>query len=384
MTAQNTFKVMLVAGEASGDMHAANMFTELKKRLPNVVGMGMGGSNMAAAGIDLRFDASEIGVIGVVEVLRHYSDIKRALTLMQKIACEEKPDLLICVDYKEFNFKLAKKAKACGVRVLFYVSPQVWAWRPGRVKKYGKIIDMMAVIFPFEVPYYQAESVPVRYVGHPSVDKVHPRDSKEEGRKRFGLDSTGRKVVGIFPGSRGNEIKRLLPVMVEAAKMLRLDYPAVQFVLSQAPSISDELLGNYLQPDEIPIRVVKGEVYDVMQCCDAIMTSSGTATLEMALMGVPMVVSYRLAWLSYFLGRLLIKTPFISLANIVAGKKIVEEYIQYDGTPEAMKGEVARLLTDEDYTARMRIELAEVKEKLGSGGGSRNMAQLAAEMLESV
>ncbi len=372
---------MLVAGEASGDTHAANMFTELKKRLPNVVGMGMGGSNMAAAGIDLRFNSSEIGVIGMVEVLRHYPDIKRALTLMQKVACEEKPDLLICVDYKEFNYKLAKKAKACGIKVLFYVSPQVWAWRPGRVKKYGKIIDMMAVIFPFEVPYYEAESVPVRYVGHPSVDKVHPRYSKGDAMRRFGLDSR-KNVVGIFPGSRVNEIKRLLPVMLAAAKMLQLEFPEVRFVLSQAPSVNDELLGGYLQSEKLPIRVVKSEVYDVIQCCDAIMTSSGTATLEMALMGVPMVVSYRLAWLTYILGRLLVKTPYICLVNIIAGKKIVEEYIQYEATPNAMKEEIARILTNEGYAARMCFELADVKNKLGSGGGSENMARLAAEMLK--
>jgi len=169
MSQHKSLKILFSAGESSGDQHAANMFLELKKQHPDIKGLGMGGAKMAQAGIDIRYDSANIAVIGVVEVIKHYAEIRRALTLMQKLVATERPDLLVCVDYKEFNFKLARYAKQQGIKVLFYVSPQVWAWRPGRVKAYGKVIDMMAVIFPFETAYYDAEKVPVRYVGHPSV-----------------------------------------------------------------------------------------------------------------------------------------------------------------------------------------------------------------------
>ncbi len=195
MSQKSPLTILFSAGESSGDQHAANMFLELKKHQPDLKGFGMGGAKMAQAGIDIRYDSGSIGVIGVVEVIRHYSEIRRALKLMQQLVSTERPDLLVCVDYKEFNLKLARYAKQCGIKVLFYVSPQVWAWRPGRVKTYGKAIDMMAVIFPFETAYYDAENVPVRYVGHPSVDKVHPQRSQAEDRILFGWMKKNRWLV---------------------------------------------------------------------------------------------------------------------------------------------------------------------------------------------
>jgi lipid-A-disaccharide synthase len=368
--------ILFSAGESSGDQHAANLFLEIKKHLPDIIGIGMGGAKMVQAGIAIRYDSGSIGVIGVVEVLKHYGEIRRALNLMKAVIETERPDLLVCVDYKEFNFKLAKFAKQQGVKVLFYVSPQVWAWRAGRVKAYGKVIDMMAVIFPFEIPYYEAESVPVRYVGHPSVDKVHPLYSKADDMARFGLDAN-KRVVGLLPGSRANEIKRLLPVMLAAAEKL----PDCQFILPQADSISDELLADYLQASAVKITVIKQQAYDVIQCCDAVMTSSGTASLEIALLTVPMVICYKLSPLTYWLGRLLVKTPFIGLPNIVAAKSIVKEFIQHEATAENLADEVGQILTDETYRQIMQKNLSVVKQQLGEGGGSRNMAILALEML---
>jgi len=372
--------LLFSAGESSGDQHAANLFLEIKKHQPDIKAIGMGGAKMAQAGVDIRYDSAGIGVIGVVEVLKHYGEIRRALTLMKRIIDAERPDLLVCVDYKEFNFKLAKYAKQQGVKVLFYVSPQVWAWRAGRVKAYGKVIDMMAVIFPFEIPYYEAENVPVRYVGHPSVDKVHPQYTKAEDTARFGL-AVNRRVVGLLAGSRANEIKRLLPVMLAAAALLHERFADCQFILPQADSISDELLAQYLTDAPVKVTVIKQQPYDVMQCCDAIMTTSGTATLEIALLTVPMVICYKLSPLTYWLGRLLVKTKFIGLPNIVAGKSIVREFIQHEATAENLAAEVSRMLTDEDYCATMRENLSDVKQRLGQGGGSKNMALLALEML---
>ncbi|MGR9100144.1 MAG: lipid-A-disaccharide synthase [Gammaproteobacteria bacterium] len=372
--------VMLSAGEASGDQHAANLFLELKKRLPEVRGFGMGGARMRDAGIDIHCDSSDFGVIGPIDVLKHFREIRRALSSMKELACREKPDLLICVDYKEFNFKLARHAKRCGVKVLFYVSPQVWAWRPGRVKKYGEAINAMAVIFPFETPYYERHDIPVHYVGHPSVDKVHPRFSPEKDRERFGIDLS-RPVVGLLPGSRSNEIRRLLPVMLQAASRVAEEIPGAQFFLPQAGSVRDEWLKDFLDRTALDIRVVKNEPYDVIQCCDAVLTASGTATLEVALLGIPMAIVYKLSALTYWLARLLVRIPFIGLPNIVAGRLIVKEFIQHEARPERLSDEIVRILTDENYARRMREDLNRVREELGEGGGSANMAELAMKML---
>ena len=373
-----THTILFSAGEASGDTHAANMFLEIKKHQPDIKGIGMGGVKMAEAGIDLRYNSANIAVIGVVEVLKHYGEIRGALNLMKHIIKNERPDLLICVDYKEFNFKLAKFAKQQGIKVLFYVSPQVWAWRESRVKAYGEVIDMMAVIFPFETAYYEKENIPVRYVGHPSVDKVHPKHSKAEDLAHFKLDAT-QPIIGLLPGSRANEIKCLLPVMLEAAQQLKTKFPTAQFLLPQADSIPDKLLEQYPLNN---IQIIKHQPYDVIQCCDAVMTSSGTATLEIALLTVPMVICYKLSTITYWLGRLLVKTPFIGLPNIVAGQRIVQEFIQHDANANNLAAEIERILTDKTYQATMQNNLTQVKQQLGTGGGSKNMAKLALEMLK--
>ena len=373
--------IMFSAGESSGDQHAANMFLELKKHQPDIKGFGMGGAKMALAGIDIRYDSGSIGVIGVVEVLKHYGEIRRALKLIQQLVSTERPDLLVCVDYKEFNLKLARFAKQCGVKVLFYVSPQVWAWRPGRVKTYGKAIDMMAVIFPFETTYYDAENVPVRYVGHPSVDKVHPQRSRLEDMAIFNLDESN-PVIGLLPGSRANEINRLLPIMLAAAEILQARIPGIQFMLPQADSISDELLESYMYRSPVKITVIKNQPYDVIQCCDVVMTTSGTATIEIALLTVPMVITYKLAALTYWLGRWLVNTPFIGLPNIILGKGFIKELIQHEATSENLAEEIERILTDKFYADQMRDNLNQVKQQLGHGGGSKNMAELALEIMK--
>ena len=381
MFQKSPLSVMFSAGESSGDQHAANMFLELKKYQPDIKGFGMGGAKMALAGIDIRYNSGSIGVIGVVEVLKHYGEIRRALKLIQQLVSTERPDLLVCVDYKEFNLKLARFAKQCGVKVLFYVSPQVWAWRPGRVKTYGKAIDMMAVIFPFETTYYDAENVPVRYVGHPSVDKVHPQRSRLEDMAIFNLDE-GNPVIGLLPGSRANEINRLLPIMLAAAEILQARLPGIQFMLPQADSISDELLESYMDRSPVKITVIKNQPYDVIQCCDVVMTTSGTATIEIALLTVPMVITYKLAALTYWLGRWLVNTPFIGLPNIILGKGFIKELIQHEATSENLAEEIERILTDKFYADQMRDNLNQVKQQLGQGGGSKNMAELALEIMK--
>ncbi len=376
----STYTILFSAGESSGDQHAAHMFQELQRLCPAVRGMGMGGHKMQQAGIDIRFDSSGIGVIGLVEILKHYGEIRHALQLMKQIVSDEKPDLLVCVDYKEFNLKLARFAKKQGIKVLFYVSPQVWAWRPGRVVTYGQAIDMMAVIFPFETAYYEAKNVPVRYVGHPSVDKVHPLHGKSEDFQAFGLDAS-HPVVGLLPGSRANEIKRMLPVMLQAVEKLAQRYPHMQFLLPQADSVDDAVILAHLQDNPCSIKVIKHQSYDVIQCCDAVMTTSGTASLEIALLGVPMLIAYRLSPLTYWLGKQLVKIPFIGLPNIIAARPIVKELIQHEANADNLAMEIERLLNDQVYRDQCLQALQQVREQLGEGGGSKNMAKLALEML---
>lgn len=368
------------AGEVSGDQHAANLFAELKKYRPGIQGIGMGGTKMAQQGIDIKFDSSGIGVIGVIEVIKHYAKILRALKVMKQLLLTERPALLVCVDYKEFNFRLARFAKQNGIKVLFYVSPQVWAWRPGRVKKYGSVIDMMAVIFPFETVYYEREGIPVRYVGHPSVGKVLPKNTKAQDLELFGL-GTAKPVVGIMPGSRSNEIERMLPVMLAAANQLQNKFPGMHFLLSQADSVPDKQIAEHLSSANLMITVIKKKPYDVIQCCDAIMTASGTASLEIALMGVPMVIAYKLATLTYWLGRLLVKTPYIGLPNIILGRLAVKELIQNEASADNLFAEITKILKERKYAEKIRLDLAQVKQQLGQDSGSKNMALLVLEML---
>ncbi len=371
---------MFSAGEASGDKHAAAVFRAMREHIPDLRGCGMGSAAMRAAGIDLTVDSSGIGVVGLGEVLRHYGAIRRALTTMQQAVCTQRPDLLICVDYKEFNLKLARHAKACGIKVLFYVSPQVWAWRPGRVKKYGAAIDMMAVIFPFETKFYEAHNIPVRYVGHPLVGRVRASAPREALTREFGL-SVEHPVIGLLPGSRKAEVQRLLPVMLHTAALLLQSQPDLQFILPQAATILDDLLDPLLAASNVPVRRVHERSYDVLACCDAALVASGTATLETALMGVPMAVVYKVSPLTYTLLKPLIRIPDIALVNIVAERRIVQEFVQNAAEPQAIAHEMQRILRDADYRTQIRHDLTEVQTRLGTADGVNTMAQLACEML---
>ena len=373
--------VMLVAGEASGDLHATNLVLSLKKLNPDIRFVGMGGNKMRSAGVDLLVDSSTLAVVGLVEVLAHYPQLRSALTKLQTSVQTLLPDLLILVDYPEFNLKLATSAKKVGVKVMYYISPQVWAWRPGRVKKIRRVVDMMAVVFPFEVAIYQAAKVPVKFTGHPLVDEVKAKMSDKQARTHFGLDPK-RKVVGLFPGSRKSEIKRLLSVVLDSAQMLLRRFPDLQFILPLAPGLNAHEINQRAKDRSIPLLLVENEVYDVIRSCDAIITASGTVTLQIALLETPMVIIYRLAPLSYWIGRLLVTVRQIGLVNIVLEKPVVREFIQHAATPENISNEISRLLTEKEYACEMRQALAEVRQRLGKGGGSDRAASLVNELLE--
>ena len=377
----NPKTVFIVAGEASGDLHAANLCKELLGIDDSIQLQGMGGKNMREAGVDVLFDASKLAVVGIVEVLFKYRMIKGVLNQIEAHIKQSPPDLLILVDYQEFNQKLAAYAKSLGIKVLFYIGPQVWAWRPKRVFKMARIVDQMAVIFPFEVDLYKKANVPVAFTGHPLVDEIIPDKTAQQARAALSLDEI--TTVGLFPGSRMGEIERLLPIMLETAKLLRNTHADLQFVLPLASTVQREDLAEYGKDlAALKVRLIENNTHDVIQACDSIIVASGTATLEIGLMGTPMVITHKLAALSYFILSRLVSISHIGLVNIVPGKEIVKEFIQHEAQPEKLAAETLHILEDKDYNQNMRDELLKLRELLGTGGGSKNVAKLAYSMIE--
>jgi|AMWB02.1.fsa_nt_gi lipid-A-disaccharide synthase len=373
-------RVMIVAGEASGDLHGSALVREVLALDPSIAFLGIGGPRMRKAGVETLVDARDMAVVGLVEVIAHFPAIYHAFRKMELILTADPPDLLLLIDYPDFNLRLAAVAKRRGIKVLYFISPQVWAWRVGRVKKIARLVDRMAVVFPFEVPFYEKEAVRVDFVGHPLVDTVRPTMSLAGARHSFGIDP-GRKTVGIFPGSRKQEIRTHLPLLLESAAGLQKRFPGLQFILPLASSLSRSDIEPFLEVSDVPVIVVESKEYDVIQVCDAIVTVSGTVTLEIALLGVPMVIVYRVSPLTYMVGKRLIRVDAIGICNIVAGEKVVKELIQHDATPENIVTEVSRLLSDDGYAAKIRESLHHVHRKLGDGGCSGAVAKIVMEML---
>ena len=376
-----TQNILISAGEASGDLHAANLVKELKQLNPDVEVTAMGGDNLRAAGANVVIDCAELAVMGLVEVLLNYRKLKAALNQMCQIAIEQKPDLLILVDYQEFNMKLAETAKKNGVKVLFYIGPQVWAWRSHRVFKMREKIDMMAVLFPFEVDFYTQANVPVRFVGNPLVDEAKATKPKHELISDYGLNSENR-VVGLLPGSRRSEINRILPIQLDSARILKRRKPELQFVLAVASTVSkQEIKTQCAGYEDLNIHIIQDVPYNVMSVCDSLMTASGTATLETGLVGIPCAITHKIASLSYAILRRMMTIDKVGLVNIVAEKSIVKEFIQNDAKPDLIAEEIMRTLDDQDYRSEMISELKQLKEKLGIAGGSKIVAELALEMM---
>lgn len=372
--------IMLLAGEASGDAHAAEVALELKKLQPDIRLSGMGSDEMLAAGVDLFFDSRDIAVVGIVEILKHWGDIKQAMNLVKQKLQETRPDLLILVDYPEFNLKIARHAKSLGIKVLFYISPQVWAWRPKRIHKIGRSIDHMAVLFQFEVPYYEKANIPVTFVGHPLVDKVKTSDQLVHIRKNLGIAPQSR-VVGLFPGSRHSEINKHLELLLETARLMQQHDSSLHFVLPVASSLDFDHIKALCDGYQLRLSLSRNNLYDVIASCDAIASCSGTVTLEIALLETPMCIIYKTSWLSYHILKRLILIDHLGLANIITQKEIVKELIQDDANPEKISQELFELLDNPQYREQVKQNLKQVRTRLGMGGGSRRMAQLALSLL---
>ena len=373
-------RVLIVSGEASGDHHAAQLVQEVHKIDPDVHFLAMGGEEMRKAGVEIVVDSKPLAVVGAIEILQHFVPIFRAWKTLRRIIKQQPPDLVVLIDYPEFNLQIAKAAKKAGIKVLYYISPQVWAWKQRRVKTIRQRVNKMLVIFPFEEAFYQKGGVPVEFVGHPLTGKVQADIDKAQMRQQLKLDADSR-VIGLLPGSRKGEIRRLLPVLLATAKQLKNRYPDLNFILPLASSLSKEDLAPYLQDCDLPLQVIAGQFYNALQLCDAAIVTSGTATLETALMGVPMVIIYKTAASTYHIVKRIIKIPYIGLCNIVAGKAIVKELIQHEASVENISAEIGRLLDNKDYREAMHENLLQVKEKLGKGGGSQQAAKALLTLL---
>ena len=372
---------MIIAGEMSGDLHGSYLVREIQALSPGIKFWGMGGSCLRTQGVEVLCDAAKLAVVGVFEVFSHIKDIREARARLLHEMFKRKPDLLILIDFPDFNLSLAKKAKAFGVPVLYYISPQVWAWRSGRVKKISQLVDKMAVILPFEKDFFAKMGMAVSFVGHPLMDQVKTELTPSEFREKYHI-SPEKKIIGIIPGSRKKEIEAMLPTFIQAAKQLLKEKPDTILLLPLAPSLSlEDLQLPGIAINELPLQIIHEDRYDLMANCDLAIATSGTVTLELAILKTPMVVAYRTSPITYFLGRRLIKVKYASLVNLIGEEEIVQELIQDSFTSENVKHALLAIWPGTENYNRIQGKLHGVCQQLGGKGASRRTAQLALETI---
>ncbi|MDO8953454.1 MAG: lipid-A-disaccharide synthase [Gammaproteobacteria bacterium] len=395
-------RILFVAGEASGDAHASEVAKALKLQQPGITLVGIGGQKMREAGVEIIFDASEIAVVGIVEVIKHYPAIKRAWNKAVDQLKNHRPDLIILVDYPGFNLRLAKLAKQMGIKVLYYISPQIWAWHQSRITKIKQTVDHMAVIFPFEVAFYSKANIPVTYVGSPLAESVIPI-GKDNAKRQIipsllegegqGEGASPFPIIGLLPGSRKSEISRLMPLLLESAKALKAIYPNAQFLLPIASTLSEADFQQFLPPPiagEVDmrslsgegIRIIKNNSHAAIEACDVIICSSGTVTLEAAILSTPMVLIYKTAKITYELGKRLIKIKYIGLCNILADRPIVPELIQDNANVKSIVAHTRKLLEDQVCREQTLKDLAWVREQLGQDRTGNKVAELAVRLIK--
>jgi lipid-A-disaccharide synthase len=362
----------LSCGEPSGDLYAGALTRELHGLAPGTVVAGLGGPQFAAAGGRLLADYRGLAVTGLTEAI---AKIPRSLATLRRLVAHaraERPDALVVIDFPDFNFPLARRIRKLGIPVIYYISPQIWAWRSGRMKTIREVASCVLVIFPFEEEIYRDAGVPVEFVGHPLVDLTAPSESPDALVRRLGLQ-TSAPIVAVLPGSRPNEVRRILPDLVAAAHRIRSRVPGAQFIVARAPNLDD---GLFAAAKGLPLcAIVEGQTDAVLEAADVALTASGTATVQTALHDTPMVVVYRLSGLTYRLGRRLVKLDTFGMVNLIAGERIVPELIQDAFTPDAVSDEAVSLLTDRERASRVRAGLARVRERLGGSGASRRAAE---------
>jgi lipid-A-disaccharide synthase len=351
---------------------------EIRRRQPDAAIFGLGGQRLMAGGGELLADYRGLSVTGLVEALRVLPKSLSVLNRLVEAARTEKPNALVVIDFPDFNFRLASAVKSLGIPIIYYISPQLWAWRKSRMQLMKRLVDRVLVIFPFEEQIYREAGVPVQFVGHPLVDLARAQEPKDEFRRELGLDPS-RPVVALLPGSRPNEVERLLPVIRDAVARISRQLPQTQFVVARAPALDDRLFSHTRWNGTRPVEVL-ARTDDVLAISDVAVTASGTATVQAALHGRPMVVIYRLSPLTYRLGRRFLLVDNVAMVNLIAGRRIVPELIQHECTAESIAAETVSFLTDEARAGDTRRALGEVRAKLGSAGASGRAAEAVLEI----
>jgi lipid-A-disaccharide synthase len=366
---------MISCGEASGDLYAGALVRELRRLEPAVDVVGFGGPRLAEAGATLLDDYRHYSVTGLSEVLRM---LPRTWKLYRRLAREaerRRPSVFVAIDFPDFNFRLAQAVHRLGIPVVYYISPQLWAWRPGRIETMKRFVDIVLPIFPFEEPIYRQAGIPVELVGHPLIDLLGPPIDRQRFLGEIGCDPT-RPTIALLPGSRPNELHAILGDLIAAAALIARETPRVQFVLARAPNLDDHLFAPAVEAVRhgVAITIVSGQTDAVLASADVVITASGTATVQAALHERPMVIVYRVSPLSYWLGRRFVKVDTFGMPNLIAGKPSVPELIQDGFTPEAVARETTKLLRDPKAAERMRADLREVRRRLGEPGASARAA----------
>ena len=371
-------RVMISCGEPSGDLYAALLAAELARAEPGVLITGFGGERLREAGAHLIGDFAGLSVTGLVEVARLLPRTYATYRRLVSEARQHRPDVFVPVDFPDFNFRLAQAVRRLGVPVVYYVSPQLWAWRPGRMQTMKRIADKVLVIFPFEEQIYRRAGVPVEWVGHPLLDRLPTSQPRRELRQRLGLRDDA-PLAALLPGSRANEVREILPDLTAAATIIRSRLPSVQFVVARAPHLDGTLFSVLSRVTGPPPLVIEGEADAVLGAADIALVASGTVTVQAALHECPMVVVYRLSALTYRLGKPFVRVDTFAMANLVAGRRVVPELIQDAFTPGAVADEALGILSDPARAARMRADLREVRHALGTAGASARAARAVLE-----
>ncbi len=369
--------VMIIAGETSGDLHGSKLVSAMRKRNKRLFFCGIGGRALGEAGVKVLIDASEIAVVGITEVFSKLPNILKGLRAAKKALNTLHPDLLILIDFPDFNLNVAACAKKLGIPVLYYISPQIWAWRPGRVKRIGELVDHLAVILPFEEDFYSDHKIPVTFVGHPLLDNSFSKGKTALERRK------DIPVIGFLPGSRDGEIARHLPIMINAARILHRKIDNVKFLISLAPEVKRKYVEDIIKKHKtaVAFELVAEGSEKVFERSKFVVVASGTVTLEAAISGTPMVIIYKVSPISYWLGRSMIQVKHIGLVNLIAGRKIVPELLQKEASPGRIADIAFKMLSDSSDLERIRLELLSIRDLLGGPGASERVADIAFGML---
>jgi lipid-A-disaccharide synthase len=374
-------KIFVSAGEASGDLHGASLVRALFRQAPGVRISCLGGMHLQEAGATVLVNNRDVAVVGVAEVARHLKSLRHAWRTIDHYLTSHQPDLAIFIDFPDFNFLLARKARRLRCKIFYYISPQVWAWRRGRVRTLRRLVDRMAVILPFERDFYAKHGMKVYFVGHPLLDVLEVAPTRSDDCRRY-RPAGAELLVGLLPGSRTSEVRVLLPILLRAAAQIKAALPAVSFVLPMAPTLAAGDLEKQLRAHgTVPVQLVCDDTWGVVRACDLVLTASGTVTLESAIMGTPMVIIYRVSKLSEAIGRLLIRTPFIGLPNLIAGRAISPELIQDAANPQSLADTAIGLLKNPRRLEQQRQELAAIRALLGQPGAAERAARSALELV---